>query len=171
MDRRERWKLATHLNVYQIALLMAGYDPAEYMSKDPENWSYELKQDTGPFLTAIMNAVHENKIVATFEYVQGGLTWSDTRIDLDSFRSWLSSRNFRDDFFSPEGTPVDPVLDAESEFYAPKLAAAVRAWREVTPNPKPWRASRRRKHLKFGLRRMARNTVCWTTKAIRSNKR
>jgi len=30
MDRVDRWKLADELNVYQISLLIAGYDPSEF---------------------------------------------------------------------------------------------------------------------------------------------
>ncbi len=30
MHRIDRWKLADELNVYQIALLIAGYDPSEF---------------------------------------------------------------------------------------------------------------------------------------------
>ena len=30
MDRIERWKLADELNVYQISLLIAGYDPSQF---------------------------------------------------------------------------------------------------------------------------------------------
>ena len=32
MDRIDRWKLADELTAYQIALLIAGYDPAEFES-------------------------------------------------------------------------------------------------------------------------------------------
>lgn len=138
MDRRERWKLAAHLNVHQVVLLMAGYDPVEYIRHFPQDWPEDVKQDIEPFLAAITNGVLEGRIRATIAYRNDAIDvvdWTETRIDLESFRDWLGSRNFRDDFFALAGTPVDPVLDTENEYYAPKLAAAVRAWKEVTSDP------------------------------------
>jgi hypothetical protein len=35
MDRIDRWKLADELTAYQIALLVAGYDPAEFEEDGP----------------------------------------------------------------------------------------------------------------------------------------
>ena len=35
MDRIDRWKLADELTTYQIALLMAGFDPAEFEEDGP----------------------------------------------------------------------------------------------------------------------------------------
>lgn len=42
------------------------------------------------------------------------------------------SRSFVDGFFLTQQSEVGRLSDAEGEFYAPKLAAAVRAWNEVT---------------------------------------
>ncbi len=135
MDRRERWKLATHLNVYQLSLLMAGYDPAELNTSSTQYWSDEVVKETVPFLNAIMNAVLENRIRYSKVSDESGISWDETRIELESVGEWLISRNYRDGFFITAAAETDPLFEANSEFYAPKLAAAVRAWNEVTADP------------------------------------
>jgi hypothetical protein len=45
MDPIERWKLADELTVYQIALLIAGYDPAEFERDHHDRWPDHVRQD------------------------------------------------------------------------------------------------------------------------------
>jgi hypothetical protein len=44
MDRMDRWKLAGELNVYQIALLIAGYDPSEFEEDRYDRWPVEVRK-------------------------------------------------------------------------------------------------------------------------------
>ena len=50
MNRIDRWKLADELTVYQVALLIAGYDPSEFEADEPYRWPKEVTQDISPFL-------------------------------------------------------------------------------------------------------------------------
>ena len=49
MDRINRWKLADELNVYQIALLIVGYDPCEFEADQYDRWLEEVKFEITPF--------------------------------------------------------------------------------------------------------------------------
>jgi hypothetical protein len=56
MDKISRWKLADELTAYQIALLIAGYDPSEFEDDQPYRWADEVRQNISPFINAIKNA-------------------------------------------------------------------------------------------------------------------
>lgn len=159
MDRRESWKLATHLNVYQIALLMAGYDPGHLGTLRQSDWPREARDAAEPYLTAIINAVLEQKIAYTPVYPgdfdDSAIDWFLSRVEIGGFREWLISRNYRDSFFIGADAEVDPLLDEASEFYAPKLAAAVQAWREVTADPDALRGRSPKQAIEIWLRHHA----------------
>ena len=58
-----------------------------------------------------------------------------TLIDVDDLKKWLESRNLRPAFFfppTPSASDEPEYLDPNHPRYAPKLAAAVRAWEAVT---------------------------------------
>ena len=64
MDRIQRWKLADELNVYQIALLIAGYDPAEFEAdgyNGYNRWPEEVTRDISAYVCAIKNAARSEK--------------------------------------------------------------------------------------------------------------
>ena len=63
------------------------------------------------------------------------INWVDTTIDIGSLTQWLKSKNVNDSFFTDNANFVLGFADRDSSFYAPKLAAAVQAWTEVTNNP------------------------------------
>ena len=69
MDPIERWKLAEALTVYQIALLLAEYDPSEFAIDQYRDWPDEVKKDIAPFVTAISHAVDNKKIEAKIPIV------------------------------------------------------------------------------------------------------
>ena len=103
MDRIERWKLADELNVYQISLLIAGYDPSEFEEDAHERWPQETRIEISPFLNAIKNAARSQKF--TFKEVtyqnsdEPETNWISSLVNIDSFCDWLRSRNFVDGFF------------------------------------------------------------------------
>src|SRR6185312_2030972 len=138
------WNLAEALNVYQIALLSAGYDPAEFEDIYQSNWSKQVKTDTAAYLTTIKGAVLTGKIECEKEYDQQdfdrGVDWSASLIDIQSYVRWLKERNHQDKFFNcefwrPDESDLDRLLSPWGKFYAPKLAAAVSAWQAVTTDP------------------------------------
>ncbi|MGO9429209.1 hypothetical protein [Rhodoblastus sp.] len=158
MDRIERWKLADELNVYQISLLIAGYDPSEFEEDGHGHWPQEVRVDISPFLNAIKNAARSQKF--TFKEVQyqsynePEVNWIESLVNIDSFCDWLRSRNFADGFFL-SNKESDRLLDDSGDFYAPKLAAAVRAWNEVTASPEALNGKTPKKALEIWLRKHA----------------
>lgn len=60
--------------------------------------------------------------------------WNLTTVSRDDLVAWLASRGVRTGFFFPDAKPSgEPeFLDHNNPRYAPKLAAAVRAWQAVT---------------------------------------
>jgi hypothetical protein len=159
MDRIERWKLAEELTAYQIALLIAGYDPAEFERDRPQDWPDEVRQDMSPFLNALMNAARNEKLefhpVKYEDSYNSDIDWEASTINIASLCDWLRRRNFQDGFFIPATEEIDEIADPSGEFYAPKLAAAVRAWREVTANPEALRGKPPKKSLEIWLRKHA----------------
>lgn len=58
--------------------------------------------------------------------------WSLTLLHRADLVTWLESAGFRTGFFFPMATDTPDYLDPKNSRYAPKLAAAVRAWQAVT---------------------------------------
>jgi len=139
MDRINHWKLADELTVYQIALLIAGYDPCDFEADQPHKWPGEVKRDISPYLNALKNAARGERFVfnpVRYENYSGSeIDWDTSTINIDSLCDWLRARNFPDGFFIASREEVDSLANPLGAFYAPKLAAAVRAWHEVTTNP------------------------------------
>jgi hypothetical protein len=63
MDKINCWKLADELTAYQVALLIAGYDPSEFEGAQPYRWPDQVKQDISPFINAIKNAAQSGTLV------------------------------------------------------------------------------------------------------------
>jgi hypothetical protein len=63
--------------------------------------------------------------------------WDKSTVQKDHLVEWLERINHHDQFFNPVKNEDDPcwdVLDPEGEAYSSRLAAAIKAWREVS-NP------------------------------------
>jgi hypothetical protein len=67
----------------------------------------------------------------------------------------MRERNFPDGFFIATRDEVDKLADPACDFYAPKLAAAVRAWNEVTGDPEALNGKTPKKALEIWLRKHA----------------
>eukprot|EP01037_Dinobryon_pediforme_P020262 gene20262-20839_t len=139
MDRMEQWKLLDSLNIYQIALLMTGYDPSEFAFVQYTNWNRTEKENTAAILQLLKNAVSTdvlrlNKEVF-HEYGEGGINWEESLILVEELRAWLRTKNSPDRFFVRSSGDTKAVTNPNGEFYAPKLAAAIKAWSEVSGNP------------------------------------
>lgn len=62
--------------------------------------------------------------------------WDLTTVSVEDLRTWLASRGITTGFFFPEREGGQPgYLDKTHPSYAPKLAAAIRAWEAVTNDP------------------------------------
>ena len=83
------------------------------------------------------------------------MDWYASTINIDSFCEWMHTRNFKVGFFIQISDDVDKAADPGGEFYAPKLAAALRAWNEVTSQPELLNGKTPKKALEVWLRKHA----------------
>lgn len=88
-----------------------------------------VRKDISPFLNALMNAARADKSASKSS------TGEHSTISVHSLCDWMRIRNYCDGFFVGTEEKIDNIEDISCEFYAPKLAAAVQAWREVTADP------------------------------------
>jgi hypothetical protein len=65
------------------------------------------------------------------------------------------ARNYVDGFFIGGADEIDKIADQHGEYYAPKLAAAVRAWNEVTADPTALNGKTPKRALEIWLRKHA----------------
>jgi hypothetical protein len=82
--------------------------------------------------------------------------WGRTTVAVSDLVTWLEAAGFRTGFFFPTATDAPDYLDPKNPRYAPKLAAAVRAWQSVTDaggkHPKQALAKWLREHAaEFGM--------------------
>lgn len=156
MQTINAWKLAEQLTAYQIALLMTGNDPSD-VHDYYKNWSDELKTTTLPFLSAIQNAAKSGrlKLHEVKTHNQKDIDWEDSTIEIASLIEWLKERNFKDRFFLNNPDAIPAIAEKNSPFYAPKLAAAVRAWTEVTNDPTAMNGKSPKRVLEIWLRKHA----------------
>jgi hypothetical protein len=142
MDGLDYWRLCDQLSVIQAALLIAGIDPSSE-NANVENWqTHERPTGYEAAKAAISNALRsggiKGQITPHFEYdiIKGDtvpsrdnrIDLSESRVEVESLRSWLAGRGFRTGFFFPNATDEPDYLDPTHPRYAPKLAAAVHAW-------------------------------------------
>jgi hypothetical protein len=141
-DDFDYWRLCEELSVYEATLLIAGKSPAqlpyvEQWDTDNRPRGYEAAK------TAIANALRGGRIKGTIvpeftsnfngnsEPIQDTVSLS-SRVEVVSLKVWLESRGLRKGFFFPNRTETPDYLDPDNARFAPKLAAAVRAWQAVT---------------------------------------
>jgi len=63
--------------------------------------------------------------------------WQATRVGVDDLKAWLEARGVQSGFFFPVGPVKAEYLDTKNESFAPKLAAAVQAWKAVQQSELP----------------------------------
>jgi hypothetical protein len=145
LEEFDNWRLCAELSIVQAALLLAGRSPSVdhgyvegwEIHKRPEG--YEAAK------AAISNALRKGAIEGTvvpMYYpdnlggvggpIDGSLDFEESRVEVDSLRTWLAGRGLRTGFFFPAVTDAPEYMDPNNPRYARKLAAAVRAWQAVT---------------------------------------
>jgi hypothetical protein len=127
-DEINYWRLCDELTVVQAALLLVGKIPSSTLEHRVEKTA-----DQPPGYEATRNAIFRALLsgriagkTASNEY--DGIEPRFSYVETESLRSWLSARGVRDGFFFPEPLVSQDYLDPSHPRYAPKLAAAVRAW-------------------------------------------
>jgi hypothetical protein len=129
------WTLVSYLTIEQVALLILGYDPdVQRQGQRPEPdgmriWIQALQE-------AARTAKVSYRISEDFDPGWGGDPINrDAKIEVTSLKKWLKEMNAIDNFFLPPVRSPRAFADSTSEFYAPKLAAAIDAWTAVTSMP------------------------------------
>ncbi|PJK31342.1 hypothetical protein [Minwuia thermotolerans] len=141
MEDIDYWRLTEELTIVQAALLVAGEDPAN-LADEVERQAGDLRPPKYEAVKhAIMQALLKERIsgelVPELDYDQNGnptggipgtVDVHRSLVNIDSLRALLERRGFRSGFFFPEKAGQPEYLNPEHPHYAPKLAAAVRAW-------------------------------------------
>lgn len=142
------WKICDKLSVVQAASLILGLDPSEY--EDVGDRSSAM-HPTGyaPVFQALKDAVIAGQLKASVvskdlssvlvigmipeekRIIEMSETdWQATTVQVADLKEWLVSKSMKPEFFFSEDQ--FNIHNKDSEFYASKLAAAVRAWEAVT---------------------------------------
>lgn len=175
MESLDYWRLCDELSIIQAAHLVIGIPPGEVEAMAatgaemlPRSHSRYVT-DLNAAQTAITNAFRRGSIkgqlIPKYEYdingnqcgeIRDSINPDESRLDVESLRQWLKARGFSSGFFFPTATDAPDYLDPTNPRYAPKLAAAVRAWQSVTDaggrHPKQALAKWLREHAaEFGL--------------------
>lgn len=137
MDTRKAWKLVDDLNLFKISLLITGEDPGIYDHFDSWlNWPDDIKAKTSSWRNALQSAVRTGAIQDTREWSSElEINWDATLINVVSLKEWLNKKNVCDGFYIENSENIPGFAEKVGQYYAPKLAMAVRAWREVSSNP------------------------------------
>jgi len=69
-------------------------------------------------------------------FVKNHPNWEKSCITVDELRTWLLSRGFSTGFLFQNKTTEPDYFNKNSPYYAPKLAAAIRAWEAVSTDEK-----------------------------------
>ncbi|RRD66679.1 hypothetical protein EII19_09210 [Comamonadaceae bacterium OH2310_COT-174] len=139
------WRVPSELTVQQAALLVVGVDPSgnEHAC---EGWQVqERPRGYEAVKQGISAALRAGKITGKnvpqpdldfncnqVGVLEGTTSVAQSFVDRDSLVAWLASRGIRTGFFFPPAPDAPDYLDPNNPRYAPKLAAAVRAWQAVT---------------------------------------
>jgi hypothetical protein len=83
---------------------------------------------------AITSAIRVGSLSTTHQSMDesGALDVDKTNVAVGALKVWMRTKGVRNDFFCPDVLGTAGYLDPNHPHYAPKLAAAVRAWQAVT---------------------------------------
>jgi hypothetical protein len=129
------WYLCDELSVVQAALLVVGEDPASAQIEVERQRPGERPAGYDAAKHAISTALKRKKIEGDLVRqcdgsgpIDGSIDVEESTVDVGSLRNWLSSHGMSSGFFFARESSEPGYLTPEHPRYAPKLAAAVRAW-------------------------------------------
>ena len=140
MSEFEYWRLCDQLSLVQAALLMAGHDPSNIEHSVEHRPSAKQPSGYAACRQALIGAIETERLKGYLFYDEGCDNNGNTYANLDAGRShvltkgigeWLFERGVRSNFFLPQSEAPKEYLDPTHERFAPKLAAAIRAWEAV----------------------------------------
>lgn len=141
MDDLYFWRLSDEVTVMQAALLAIGEDPSG-MSSNVEKWEV-YRRPTGyeaiksALCNALLSRSVSGRLVPVSVYDKKALRFIDivdsvdvqkSTVYINSVRDWLKKKGVESDFYSLSNSYVPSYLDVNHPRYAPKLAAAIKAW-------------------------------------------
>lgn len=96
MNSLDYWRLCDDFNVFQIALLMLGYEPSSAKIYDCERTT-SPPDGYEPICNALKNAFRSNRLNGCVGYRDDDLEidWYATTISVEDVREWLRSRGTR----------------------------------------------------------------------------
>lgn len=139
------WRLCDELSIFECAWLLVGKDPWEQpgdLTVDQEHQaSFEAVKNA--ISRALLAGAIKGKIVPKMsryfmeeefaeQAIEGSVNERESLVEVESLQAWLFERGFRTGFFFSAASDAPDYLDPRNPRYAPKLAAAVRAWQAVT---------------------------------------
>jgi hypothetical protein len=143
MDGLDYWRFCEELTVVQAALLIVGKDPSD-IAHYLDGWKPEERpQGYNAVLSALQHSIISERLKAattslnlSYEHPDSqhpinSIDWHATLVRVEALKVWLASRGVQSGFFFPEGPVTAEYLDTENPNFAPKLAAAVQAWKAV----------------------------------------
>ena len=132
------WYLCKEYTIVQAALLISGHDPAAFEDVEQLTWE-ERPKDYETAKNALVQHMESSwgfgKQVQLDRRSGGRIDVHQSTVSFDQLRNWLAERGVSTGFFfGKEGTPPSGVisyLKRDHPRYAPKLAAAVKAWEAI----------------------------------------
>lgn len=160
MNELDYWRLCSSLTVVQAAALIAGGSPELVLTNNEDHYipDHMLSDDELPSdnqglgskfqaaLVALKHAIQDyavrdggieaRLIYRPLQYAPNVIDWDRTTVSVSDLTAWLASKGFTTGFFFHHREDARPgYLDPKHPSYAPKLAAAIRAWEAVTGDP------------------------------------
>lgn len=145
LGEMDYWRLMDTLTVFQAIMLMINQNPTLYKS-----WEIEKKDDFRKpenytvLKTFLCHAIKDNKIQVKDNWIMeednngdpisGSVDIDRTVLYVDSLKEHLLSKGINTGFFFSGSQDSRPYMNRDNVYYAPKLAAAVQAWSEITEN-------------------------------------
>lgn len=139
------WRLNAELTIVQASLLMLERDPG---GEDGyvERWqAHERPSGYEAVKHAITTALVKGELLGQvtplflsdisrnrMEGLEGTVDVEKSRVEVKSLKSWLREQGVTTGFFFHASAATPDYLDPKHPRYAPKLAAAVRAWSSVS---------------------------------------
>ncbi len=127
----ELWCLSEYFSVADAAALVAGYNPVMVQRCCKDSFFDQVFSRYPVVLAGLCSAISNGRIKTEEEF---GNDLSRLTVSRDSLVSWLSGRGVRSGFFfqGDDRWQEPDFFDPGNGRYAPKLAAAARAWQAVT---------------------------------------
>ncbi len=146
MDTLDYWKLCSSFTPTEAAAIIAGVSPEDIYANGAVNEvnayyvsstaaeTHVLGANFRAVLTALEAALQSGELTGNKAPLgPGKFHLSSTRINVEDIRGWLENRGITSGFFFPKSnTDLPTYLEQSHPHYAPKLAAAIRAWEAVT---------------------------------------